>query len=156
MTQRDREQVARRHLYRYAQYVRDVQQYEQSVFGTSPQNETGIRGSEISDPTARSGIALADPPKALEQKRKWIDAIDAAMRELARMDAGAERGYTYICTHIYGLDGQKHKRKENSDTAAKIAEECFLSIRALYGRITTIVNIVIFHAAERGLFEKEK
>ena len=64
MTQREREQVTRRHLYRYAQYVRDVQQYEQSVFGASPQNETGIRGSEISDPTARSGIALAEPPRA--------------------------------------------------------------------------------------------
>lgn len=156
MTQRDREQVVRRHLYRYAQYVREVEQYEQSVFGASQHNETGIRGSEISDPTARSGIALAEPPRSLEQKRRWIAAIDDTVIELERMDTDEEHGYAYICTHIFGLDGQKHKRKENSDTALRIAEDCNLSVRALYGRISTIINIVIYHAAELGLFEKGK
>ena len=155
MTQREREQTARRHLYRYAQYVREVRQYEQSVLGAT-HNETGIRGSEISDPTARSGMALAEPPKDLGHKRQWIDAIDAAMDELAGMDGQDAYGYVHICTRMFGLDGQRHKRRENRDTALKISMDCNLSVRALYGRVNTIVNTVIYHAAELGLFEEKK
>ncbi len=155
MTQRDRERIARKHLYRYAQYARDVRQYEQSVFGAT-HNETGIRGSEISDPTARSGIALAEPPKDLRSKRRWIEAIDASIIDLALMDGHDAYGYVYICTHMFGMNGQKHKRDENRETALKIAGDCNLSVRALYNRAGTIVNTVIYHAAGMGLFEDEK
>ena len=156
MTQREREQTARWHLYRYAQYVRELRQYEQAVFGAPQHDGTGVRGSEISDPTARSGIALAEPPPSLGQHRRWIDAIDAAMNELAGMDGTDGQGYVYICTRMFGLDGQRHTRRENRDTVLKISADCNLSVRALYGRVNTIVNTVIYHAAELGLFEEKK
>ena len=156
MTQKDRERITRRHLYRYTQYVREVRQYEQAVFGAPQHDGTGVRGSEISDPTARSGIALADPPRRLEQHRRWISVIDAAMDELAGMDGQDVHGYAYICMRMFGLDGQRHKRKENRDTALKISGDCNLSVRALYGRVSTIVDTVIYHAPNAGLFEAEK
>lgn len=156
MTQKDRERIARRHLYRYAQYVQEVRRYEQSVFGAPQHDGTGVRGSEISDPTARSGMALADPPPSLDQHRRWIDAIDAAMNELAGMDGGDANGYVYICVRMFGMDGQKHKRKENRDTALKIALDCNLSVRALYGRIGTIISTVVYYAAKAELFETKK
>lgn len=155
MTQRDREKTARRNLYRYAQYVREIRQYEQSVFSAT-HNETGIRGSEVSDPTARSGIALADPPVDLRHMRLWVYAIDAAMDELAGMDGQDTHGYVHICTRIFGLDGKRHKRRENRDTSVKIASECSMSVAALYCRVKTIVNVVVYHAAELGLFREKK
>lgn len=156
MTQREREQTVRRHLYRYAQYVREVRRYEQSIFGSPQTNETGIRGSNVSDPTARSGIALADPPKTLERKRRWIIAVDSAMDELSSMDGGDERGYVFICTHVFGLDGHRNKCRANRDSVLKIACDCNLSVRALYGRISTIINTVIFYATGLRLFDEEK
>ena len=155
MTQRERERTVRRHLYRYARDVRDVRQYEQSVFGAT-HNETGIRGSNILDPTARSGIALADPPDDLQQKRLWIEAIDAAMEELEQADGSNERGYVYICTRMFGLDGHRHKRQENRDTAAKVADECFMSVSSMYNRIGTFINIVIYYATQKKLFQEKK
>lgn len=156
MTQKDRERIVRRHLYRYALYVRELRQYEQAVFGAPQHDGTGVRGSEISDPTARSGIALAEPPPSLGQHRRWIDAIDAAMNELAGMDRTDGQGYVYICTRMFGLDGQRHKRRENRDTALKIAIDCNLSVRAMYARAETIINTVIYHAAKAGLFEAKE
>ena len=155
MTQREREKTARRHLYGYALYVREIRQYERSVYGAT-RNETGIRGSEISDPTARSGMALAEPPADLQRKRAWIEAIDAAIDELRQMDAGNAHGYVYICTHIYGLNGQRHKRRENTETSLKVANDCTMSVAALYYRVKTIVSVVIYHAGQRGLFEEKK
>ena len=149
MTQKDRERIVRRHLYRYALYVRELRQYEQAVFGAPQHDGTGVRGSEISDPTARSGIALAEPPPSLGQHRRWIDAIDAAMNELAGMDGTDGQ-------RMFGLDGQRHKRRENRDTALKIAIDCNLSVRAMYDRAGTIINTVIYHAAKAGLFEAKE
>ena len=156
MTQREREQTVRRHLYKYAQYKRDIEDYEQAVFGTHSSDESGIRGSGISDPTARLGIALAEPPRAMVEKLRWVYAIDDALVELQDMDAGEKHGLVYIASHTYGLDGKRHKRKENRDTALKIASDCHMSVRALYYRLGVITNVVIFHAAERNCFDREK
>lgn len=153
MTQREREQEVRRRLYRYAQYSREVAEYKDALLtGSQHRDESGVRGSSIPDPVARLGIALADLPRYLAEKERWIGAIDDAMCELREMDAGDTHGLAYICTHIYGLDGRRHKKRENRDTAVKVADECHLSIRALYYRLGVIHNVVIFHAAENGLF----
>lgn len=155
MTQREREQEARRHLYRYAQDRREIEEYEQSVFGSPKHDESGIRGSGISDPTARLGVALAEPPQRLEHKRRWIAAIDDALDELRQTDVDAH-GLAYICTRIYGLDGRRHKRRENRDASIKVALDCHLSVRALYYRLGIITNVVIAHAADHGCFEEKK
>lgn len=153
MTQRERERIARQHLYQYAKDKRELEEYARKVFAAPRHDETGIRGSVTADPTANAGIALADPPKHLQRKQKWIAAIDDAIHELIQTDDGDERGFTYICTRIYGLDGKRHSRRKNRDTALKIADDCNMSVRSLYYRLGIIVNVVIAHAVEHECFE---
>jgi hypothetical protein len=156
MTQRERERLAKRHLYSYSNDIDDVTEFENMMFATPKHDESGIRGTGISDPTARIGIALASPPKHIEEKRSWIRAINSALDELKEMDDGSNHGYAYIATKIYGLDGKRHKRRENRDTAIKVADECFISQRTLYYKMRQIINIVIVHAVQHGCFAKEK
>lgn len=154
MTQREREREARRRLYRYAQQKREIEEYEQAVFGAPKHDKSGVRGPGISDPTARQGIALADPPRSITEKMRWVSAIEDALTELCEMDEGDAHGLVYICTHTYGMDGRRHKRRENRDTAIKIADDCHLSVRAMYYRLAVILNVVIYHATEHGCFGK--
>jgi len=156
MTQREREAEVRRRLYGYAKYKKELAEYVDDIFnGTKPHDESGVRGTGISDPSARGGIALADLPRHLADKQKWIYAIDSAIKELRDMDAGDSRGLVYICTHLYGLDGRRHKRRDNRDTAVKVADDCFMSVRSLYYRVRIILNVVLYHAAKNGCFGEQ-
>ena len=149
MTQREREQEVRRRLYHYAQYKRELKEYEDDVLNGTPQHDdSGIRGTDISDPAARAGIALADMPKHLQEKRRWCEAIEAALGEMHQMDGQDRRGLAYICTQVYGLDGRKRFGKNNVGIKNKVAYDCNLSISAMYYRIGVITTVVMFHAAD--------
>lgn len=148
MTQKEREREVRRRLYKYASYKRDVLQFTEDIlYGTPSHDESGVRGTDISDPSGRAGTLLADMPAHLREKQKWIDAIDDAYDELVACDHGNKRGYAYVCNRIYGLDG----RKKRSVIAVSI--ECEISERAMYRRLNIITNIVCYHAAKNGLFQ---
>jgi len=147
MTQREREQEVRRRLYHYAAYRREINEYTDDVLHGTPQHDdSGVRGSGISDPAARAGVALADMPPRLQEKKAWVDAITMALNE---MDTELQ----YICIHVYGLTGKTHKKRENKETAVRVAEACSLSRASLYYRLRVIQSTVLYHAAKRGLFE---
>ena len=149
MTQREREQEVRRRLYHYAAYRREIKEYTDDVLHGTPQHDdSGVRGSGISDPAARAGVALADMPPHLRDKQRWVDAIDDALKELQEMDGQDSRGLAYICTQVYGLDGRKRSGKNNVGLKNKVAYDCNLSISAMYYRIGVITTVVMFHAAD--------
>ena len=150
MTQKEREREVRKRLYQYASYLKEVRQYEEDIlYGTPKHDESGVRGTDISDPTGRAGVRLANMPKDIEAKRAWVEAIDEALVEMRELD-DAHR-LTYICTRVYGLDGRRHKRRVNRDMNIKIADEVHLSISALYLKLGMINKIVMYHATLRGL-----
>lgn len=150
MTQKEREREVRRRLYKYASYRKELKEYVDDIlYGTPSHDESGVRGTDISDPTGRNGVRLANLPKGLDEKWLWVEAIDDALTEMRDVD-DAHR-LVYICKRVYGLDGRRHKRRVNRDMHIKIADEVHLSISALYGRLQTINKIVMYHATLRGL-----
>lgn len=146
-TQREREKITRRKLFCYARYAQDLADFEESiVFGARQFDITGIHGTGISDPSARKGIALADMTDEMKYKKAWIEAIDNGLEELARMDKGNDRGYKYICMHMFGIP----TRRQMCGTV-RIAIECNMARSTVYQRLQTILNVMIFHAGLKGL-----
>lgn len=151
MTQKEREAEVRKKLYKYAAYRKDIEDYESIVYDSPKHDDSGVRGTDISDPTARIAVALANPPPNMRMKYLWVNAIDDALDEMELADDGNKRGLVFIATAIYGLDGKRHKKRKNRDTAIKVAMDCELSRSALYYRLTLISSIVMYHAILHGL-----
>lgn len=151
MTQRERDREVRRRLYRYWAYRRDIDDYEQLIFGKPQMDESGIRSPGISDPTARIGMALACPPPLINEKYQWVAAIEDALAEMDETDYGDLKPLSYIAAKVYGLDGKRHKRRQNRDTAIRTALDCGLSRTTLYNRLDVIRSIVQYHAVKRNL-----
>ena len=155
-TFRDREAEVKRRLYQYARYKGDIVEYFNEAFITSTAfSLSGVHGTAISDRTANTAIAHIEVPNDILVKKQWVAAIEKALDELRSMDAadGNERGYVYICTRLYGLDGKRHNKRKNRDTAIKIADDCFISVRTLYYKMNVILKVVMFHVADEGLLK---
>ncbi len=150
MTQKDREREVRKRLYQYASAKTEVELFEGDViYGAPVFDDSGVRGTGISDPTARKGISLAEIPEELILKAKWVECINDSLRE---MRAEYEDLVT-VAVKIYGLDGHRHRKRKNRELRFKIADDLNLSMSALYYKQTLINRIVMFHAAARGLLK---
>ena len=147
MMQTDREQEVKRALTSYEEYVQEVKDYEdQIIFGSKDIDITGVHGTGISDPSAKKAMALTDMPRYLQRKRSWIEAIDDGLEELSRMDNGNKKGLRFICTRMYGIP-----TKNVALGTVRISIECNMSRSAIYSRLQTINNVMMFHAAAKGL-----
>ena len=153
MNQRDREREIRRRLYEYASYKKDIDEYVDSIINSTPSfDESGVRGTAVSDPTARAGVALANMPRDLETKQQWVEAIEEALAELQELDGSDTHGYVYICVRVFGMQ-RRHKKKKNREVAIKVAMDCNMALSTLYNRLAVVTKIVLFHATKRGLLK---
>lgn len=149
MTQRERERAVRFHLFNYGDLKQEIANYEKDIiYGSKEVDITGIHGTGISDPSAQKGMKLAEKSEQLRINEKWIEAIDDGMKELLRMDKGNERGYLYICKRMYGIPNRRFRQG-----TVRIAIECGLARSSIYSKLQTITNIMVFHAASKGLLK---
>lgn len=149
MMQRDRERMVRYHLFRYAEHKKEIAEYEDDIlYGSKAIDISGVHGTWISDSTARKGMKLAEMPEEMIINSRWIEAIDCGLRELLKMDKGNDRGYAYICKHMYGIPNKRIQQG-----TVRIAIECSLSRATVYTKLQTIMSVMIFHATSKGLLK---
>lgn len=115
LTKEEKKEVAK-HVYKYFEYKREIAEYREKVLhGSKPMyGEIGGGYSYHSDNTAIKAIKLADPPKNIQEKIKWVEAIEKAINRFKNTDKGKilqmkyfdEEGDYYI---MQKLDMKKSK-----------------------------------------------
>ena len=154
-TRIDRARKVRAMLYQYQRFVKRKAAYTVRAMGqTGRHDESGIRGTYKSDPTARGGCMLADPPHRLAREWEWIDAINDAWAECMYLDKTAGRegnGLAYTIERLFCLTGEPRPKEKNSEAVREIAEACGISERTVYDWRDYITGIVEFHAGKRAL-----
>lgn len=144
------------HLYSYAAHKSDIEAYvSRAMRKTGRMNETGIRGSYISDPTARGGVMLAEFPKRLQKKADWVAVIEDAWAECLAEDNGEPHGLAYLMERNFCLTGAPREKKLNEEAQKRICDECGISKSTFFARLAKITRIVEYHATQKGLFRDE-
>lgn len=152
----DRIRIARGKLYAY---YSDKQRIEAFIEAASKQTrkmgDDAIRGTYKSDPTARGGIMLADPPPKMANRIEWVKAIEDAWAELHLEDHAyrrvPERGKSYVMEHYFCLTSPPRRKELNESARDKLCEECKISVRTFYNWLTQITQTVMQQAIRRGL-----
>lgn len=142
MSASEREAYVRRRLYAYREMCERKLAYSDKVFGHSGGDESGVRGTDISDPTARMAMAIADPPRRLKLEWMWIKVIDDALMEMMTYEGDR---LPYIADNVFCMHLPR-KKTENRKAMDILCDELSISRRTLYRRIDTIVRIVAYHA----------
>ena len=156
MTYDNRIGVARKQLYSYRWDKIVIEEYIESCSRQARKmGDDAIRGTFKSDPTARGGIMLAEPPERIARRVEWVKAIEDAWAELHLEDQAyrrvPHRGKAYVMENYFCLT-QLPRRKERNDAARdKLCEECKISIRTFYNWLSDITACVIAQATRRGL-----
>ena len=114
-------------------------------------DSAGGRGSFRSDPAARGGMLLADPPPRIKSALDWCCAIEDAWAECRMLDDGNERGLAYLMEENFCLTGDDHTRDCNREARMRICVACEISESTFYAWLHRVTNIVCYHAAQRGL-----
>jgi len=128
--------------------TKEIEEYRENVMRQSRvASETGIHDKRPGDPTARAAVRLADPPEHIKSYMAWVDAINDAMLELHYIDQveQRERGMEYVALRLFGMDGRSRRRIFQLTSSVNISES------AISKWVRQISEIVIFHAAKRGL-----
>ena len=150
MTHKERVRRVKWQLSHYAQHKKELADYENDIlYGTPNHDNAGIRGSYVSDPSARKGIALTEMPKDLEEKARWCSAIEDGIRDLREQDKGKKHGLEYICMHAFGVPFKRQKHG-----TVRIAIDCETSRGTVYYNMQVIVNTMMYHAIKAGLLDK--
>lgn len=137
------------HLYRYQRHKREVEEYEAGCFDHSKEDNE-IRGSEISDPTARGAINLANPPQRIETAKGWIRVIETAWQEMTMIDKESAT----LLEMFYGLNlPNGRKRKDSIRMVVKLMDELHISDRTFYYKRQECVEWVKALAIRDGLLD---
>lgn len=152
----DRIRIARKQLYAYYLDKQVIESFvDKATRQTQKMGEEYVRGTYRSDPTARGGIMLADPPKDIRIKVEWVKAIEGAWAELHLEDQAyrrvPSRGKAYVMEKFFCLTRPPRRRELNEETREQLCDECGISVRTFYNWLSQITNTVIHHATRRGL-----
>lgn len=147
------------HLFRYSRYVEAITDFEESALRQLQKQDGGehIRGSYVSDPTARGGILLAEPPKHIARMKEWVAVIDFVYDQMLLDDDAygrGNRGIAYVMTTYFCLNGQdKRDRTENGEMKQVLCKRCRVTERTLYGWLHKIGESVAVIAEKKGLLK---
>lgn len=108
-----------------------------------------IRAGLPSDPTARAAILLAEMPEGTALKQKWCNAIEDAWAECVAQDAVNKNGMAFFMENVFSLT-EEPDADENS-VRDKVCAHCNIAIPTYYNWMKTVTQIVVYHAAKRGL-----
>jgi hypothetical protein len=149
---KERRKIAQAQAFRYYEMRQAINAYEAEAYRNLQRTDgSGVRSTFKTDPTARGGIMLADPPAHIIKAKNWVSAINDAWAECTLLDEGDERGYAYIIEQWFALDGNIRPREENKQTRERLIEECGLSRTGFYERLNTITDTIAYHASMKGL-----
>ena len=149
----DRERHVHARLFSYAGYKKEIDEFfETALRQTAKQDDqSGVRGSFRSDPTARGGVMLADPPPRIREAMAWTRAIDDAWSECEMLDGGNPYGLAYLLERNFCLTGGPRPRSQNANARRRICEECGIAERTFYLWLDKVTSIAIYHASHAGL-----
>lgn len=155
MQANSRRRIVQKKLFQYREYCAAIDEYVQCSCGqTMRKNETGVRGSFRADPTARGGIALANPPKSITYMMRWVQAIEDTWRECALEDDAdclEGIGLVRLMVDYFCLATEPRPRDENEQARERLCETCGISRSTFYERLNRISDIAVYHAARNGL-----
>ena len=138
------------HLYRYQRHKREIEEHEASCFGHSQEDNEGIRGSEISDPTARGAISLVNPPLKIEAAQAWVKVIEIAWQEMTMIDKDSAE----VLEMFYGLNlPNGRKRRDAVRTVVKLMDKLGVCDRTVYRKREQCVEWVKALALREGLLD---
>lgn len=149
--------ILRQKMFLYRQYKAEIEEYEQNAIDRTPvMDESGIHGTGISDPTAKSAAMLADVPKNLEEKKAWVDSIEQAKRRVEGWDKAYEivagRGLSYVMTEYYCMNSEPRPKASNEQVRARLCEECQISESTFYRWLNKIDKAVWERAYKHKIF----
>lgn len=152
----DRIRIARKHLYAYYTDKQIVESFvEAASKQTRKMGEDSIRGTYKSDPTARGGIMLAEPPPKIASKVAWIKVIEDAWAELHLDDQAyrrvPSRGKAYVMERYFCLTQPPRRKELNEIARDQLCNECKIAVRTFYNWLSDITQAVIQQAIRRGL-----
>lgn len=150
MTREQKRKIAKEWLEKYRKNREIIDEWESEVSGGKKGDQSGIRGTSISDPTARIALKLAEPPRCIAEMREWVCAINDGWAELMCVDEVKRMsgsGKAYLLEKYYGL---LEPIAENR--AEEIMESCSISISTFYVWLDDAVDTVVQHAIARKLF----
>ena len=150
-TERERHVHAR--LFSYASYKREIDEFFETAMRQGARtSEPGVtNGGYKSDPTARGGVMLADPPPRIQEAMAWVRAIEDAWAECEMLDAGNPYGLSYLLERNFCLTGEPRPRRQNAHARRRICEACGIAERTFYLWLDKTTSIVIYHASRAGL-----
>lgn len=153
MNTRERVRCVHGNLYAYARHKQTIDDFVARAMRQNGKqwDSAGSRGTFRSDPAARGGMLLADPPPRIKSALDWCCAIEDAWAECRMMDDGNERGIAYLLETYFCLGGKGRNRDKNHESRAAICAECGISETTFYAWLGRITEIVCYHAAQRGL-----
>lgn len=155
MTPRELRQIAMRHAFRYQAYKREVGEYRSRAMTMRGQRINAVPGSTSAgshtDPTQQAAIRLADMPESLKAKAKWVKAVNDAWADCLAEDAGDAHGMAFLLERNFRLTGEETGKEQNAVVREEIMREAHISMSTFYNRLETVADILVYHAAKRGL-----
>ena len=152
MTQRERTAIIQKHMFQYAAYKQEIEDYMERAYGiVGKPSETGVHSTFISDPTGRGGVSLAHMPKKLVERRRWCKAIEGAMAECVLEDGDNETGLAYLFKEYFCLDGTRRRRSKNAEAIERICAASGISRSTFFSRMNKITDIVLYYALKKKL-----
>lgn len=155
MTPRERRQIAMRHAFRYQAYKREVGEYRSKALAIRGQRIDAVPGSTSAgthtDPTQQAAIRLADMPESLKVKAKWVKAVNDAWADCLTEDMGDTHGLAFLLEKNFRLTGEETGKDQNTAVREEIMREAHISQTTFYSRLEIVADILVYHAAKRGL-----
>jgi hypothetical protein len=103
------------------------------------------------DPTQQAAIRLADMPEVLKEKAAWVKVIDDTWKDCVTEDGGDPHGLAYLMDKNFRLTGEETGEDQNAVVREEIMKTCDISQRTFYSRLTTVADMLVYHATKRGL-----
>lgn len=155
MTPKDRRHIARSHAFRYQAYRREVREYREKALAMRGQRIDALPGSTSAgshtDPTQQAAIRLVDMPDSLQTKAKWVRVVNAAWKDCATEDGGDPHGLAFLLEKNFRLTGEETGKEQNAAVREEIMRESHISMTTFYKRLEAVTDIIVYHAAKRGL-----
>jgi hypothetical protein len=149
----ERQKAAQSNAFRYQEYRAAIADYKRKVMRTSSKapETAGCSSGHTSDPTASMALKLADPPKYIKRRVRWVRAIEDAWAEAFSEDDGEEYGLAFAMERYFHLTGPTEGQEENTLVREEIMEKCGWSRSTFYQKLGTITEMLVYHAARKGL-----
>jgi len=148
-----RERYAHKIMFTYQDNKELVQNFMSKAYRYTYKmsDEPMVQKTFKSDPTARGGILLADPPEYIRDAVLKTEAVEAAWQEVKELDCGEPFGLAYLMEKNFCLTGNRRSKSANAVVRHKICSDCGIADRTFYSWMGQITDIMIYHATKRGL-----